>query len=155
MTKPSVRQNILFGSVQRLLGQDEKVRAAVVMSTRHRWFLPYAVAAAVALFIVASVTQVEPLTSRLVIGACGAAIAAIATTNQWVLAETTHGLVLCRSSRIRQYAKEIVRRLGDDAALTMVGSTVINSDWKIDGVTYSMTKRWEATMRRLSSTYQI
>lgn len=121
------------------------------MSTRHRWFLPYALFAGLALFVVASTTGVEPLVSRIMIGGCGAAIAAIATTEQWVLAETTNGLVLCRSSRIRQYAKELVRRLPGDTALNMVGSTVINSDWNVDGTTYSMTKRWEATMRRLSS----
>lgn len=152
MNKPSLRQNILFGSVQRLLDENEKVRSTVVMSTHHRWLLPYALVSGIALFLVASATQVEPLASRIMIGGCGAAIAALATTNHWVLAETTHGLLLCRSSRIRQYAKEIVRRLPDDAPLTMVGSTLINSDWNVDGVTYSLTKRWESTMRRLSMT---
>lgn len=121
-----------------------------MMSTRHRWFVPYAAAAGIALFVVASVTGVESMLNRAVLTACGIALAGMATTNYSVLAETTAGLVLCRSSRVRQYAKEIRHRLAPDTPLIMVGSTVITSDWRIDGVVYTMTKRWEATMRQLS-----
>ena len=150
MSKPSIRQTVLLRSVQRLLNPGETVHAAVVMSTRHRWFLPYAAAAALALFVVASATGIESMTNRIVLAGCGAAIAGIATTNHSVLAETSAGFVLCRSSRIRQYAKVITDRFPRDTTLAMVGSTVITSDWKINGVVYTMTKRWEATMRRLS-----
>lgn len=75
----------------------------------------------------------------------------MATTNYWVLAETSTGLVLCRSSRVRQYAKSLVRRLPADTDLTMAGSTMITSDWRVDGVMYTLTKRWEASMRQLST----
>lgn len=151
MSKPSVRQAILLRSVQRLLNDGEKARSVVVLSTRHRWFVPYAIAAGFALFAVASVTGIESMLNRVVLAGCGVAIAGMATTNYAVLAETTSGLVLLRSSRIRQYAKAIVNRLPSDTPLTMVGSTVITSDWKVDGVIYTMTKRWEATMRQLST----
>jgi len=150
VSKQSVRQSILLHSVQRLLDPDEEVRTAIMMSTRHRWFLPYAIAAGLALFAVASVSGIDSMLNRAVLAASGAAIAGMATTNHSVLAETNAGLVLCRSSRIRQYAKSITDRLPADTPLTMVGSTVITSDWNVDGVIYTMTKRWEASMRQLS-----
>ncbi len=150
MSKPSVRQSILLRSVQRLLDDEEQVRSVVMLSTRHRWFVPYAIAAGIALFAVASVSGVESTLNQAVLAACGIAIAGLATTNHSVLAETNRGLVLCRSSRVRQYAKAVTRRLPADSPLTMVGSTVITSDWKVDGVIYTMTKRWETTMRQLS-----
>lgn len=31
--------------------------------------------------------------------------------------------------------------------MEMVGSTVITSDWRVNGTEYTLTKRWEATMR--------
>lgn len=150
MSKPSVRQSILLRSVQRLLDPGEQVRSAVMMSTRHRWFLPYAAAAALALFVVATASGIDNMLNRVMLAGCGAAIAGMATTNHSVLAETTTGFVICRSSRIRQYAKAISERLPADTALTMVGSTVVTSDWNVNGVIYTMTKRWEATMRQLS-----
>ena len=155
MSKPSVRQSILLRSVQRLLDADrtehgEKVHAAVMLSTRHRWFLPYAVAAGLALFAVASVSGIDSMLNRVVLAGCGAAIAGMATTNHSVLAETSKGFVLCRSSRIRQHANAILGHLPADTPITMVGSTVITSDWNVDGVIYTMTKRWESTMRQLS-----
>jgi hypothetical protein len=150
MTKPSVRQNILLRSVQHLVADGEQVHTAVMMSTRHRWFLPYALAAGVGVGIVAAMTGLEGPLNWILFGAIGGAIAGMATTNYSVLAKTTSGLMLCRSSRVRQYAKSMIGRLPDDTPLTMVGSTVISSDWEIDGVIYSMTKRWEATMREMS-----
>jgi len=152
VSKPSLRQSILLRSVQRLLDSDEQVRTAVMLSTRHRWFFPYAALAAVALFAAASVSGIDNMFNRLMLALCGAAIAGMATTNHSVLAKTTAGLVLCRSSRVRQYAKVITERFPSDEPLTMVGSTVITSDWDVDGVIYTMTKRWEATMRQLSTT---
>jgi hypothetical protein len=151
MSKPSVRQNILLRSVQKLLGEGEQVRRVVLLSTRHRWFLPYAIASGIGLFVVASATGIESQLNRTVLAVCGIAIAGMAATNYSILAETTTGLVLCRSSRVRQYAKEVVHRLPAGTSLIMVGSTVITSDWKVDGVIYTLTKRWEGTMRQLST----
>ena len=121
-----------------------------MLTTRHRWFVPYAAASGVILFMVATLSGIDSMLNRGVLAACGIAVAGLATTNHSVLAETTQGLVLCRSSRIRQYATSIVNRLPSDTPLAMVGSTVITSDWKVDGVIYTTTKRWEATLRRLS-----
>lgn len=150
MSKPSVRQNILIRSVAKLLDDGEQVDRVVVMFTRHRWFLPYSILAGLALFAVATMTEIPGFGNRIVIGACGMAIAGLATTNYWVLAETSTDLVLCRSSRVRQYAKSIHERFPLDTDLEMVGSTVVTSDWRLDGLMYTLTKRWEATMRELS-----
>jgi len=150
MTRPSVRQTILLRSVQRLLNESEQVHTAVMLTTRHRWFVPYALASGLAVGVVASLSGIEGPLNWVLFAIVGAAIAGMATTNYSVLAETSAGLVLLRSSRVRQYAKSLIRRLPDDTTLTMVGGTVISSDWEVDGVIYSMTKRWEAAMRELS-----
>jgi len=150
MTRPSVRQTILLRSVQRLLDESEQVHTAIMLTTRHRWFVPYALASGLAVGVVASLSGIEGPLNWVLFAIVGAAIAGMATTNYSVLAETSAGLVLLRSSRVRQYAKSLIRRLPDDTTLTMVGGTVISSDWEVDGVIYSMTKRWEAAMRELS-----
>lgn len=122
--------------------------------TRHRLFLPYAIVAGGGLFIVSLLIGVEGVGAQIGIAVAGAAVATLSTTNYWVLAsaEGPDGpdLLLCRSSRIRQFAKQIERRLGIDASIEMTGSTVITSDWRIEGINYTLTKRWEATVRDLS-----
>jgi len=150
VTRTSVRQTVLLRSVQRLLPAGEQANTAVMMTSRHRWFLPYAIASGLMLFVVASASGIDGSLNRVVLALCGAAIAGIATTNYSVLADTNDGLVLFRSSRIRQFAKSLDRRLGDNVELTMVGSTVVTSDWRVDGVIYTLTKRWEAAMRELA-----
>lgn len=151
MSKPSLRQHILVNSVRRIVGPGEKVHAVVMLWTRHRLFLPYCIFAGFALFVVGALSGIEGLVSRAVIAGCGVAVAGLATTNHWVLAQTDEGLVLLESSRIRQVAKRLSRRLDDTTKLEMIGSTVVTSDWRIDGTIYTMTKRWEATMRSLAT----
>lgn len=150
MSKPSLRRTILERSVAELLDDDESVGLVVMMTTRHRWFVPYAILSGAMIFLVATATGMESLLNRGVLAACGIAVAGMATTEHTVLAETDRGLVLLRSSRIRQYAKAVLRRLPADRTPTMVGSTVITSDWRVDGVIYTLTKRWEAAMREIA-----
>lgn len=121
-----------------------------MLFTRHRWFWPYSVLAGIVIYVVASASGVDGGFNRALLGVCGLAIAGLATTDHWVLAETTGGLVLLRSSRIRQYARSVVSRLPSDASIDPVGSTVVTSDWRIEGVLYTLTKRWEPAMRRLA-----
>lgn len=135
--------------MQKLLG-DERVHDVTMMFTRHRWFVPYALFSGIALFVVSTASGVGGPLNRLVLTLCGAAIAALATTNYWVLAQTEQGLVLLRSSRIRQYARKVEARLGGTDELEMVGSTVITSDWRIGETMYTLTKRWEPAMRRIA-----
>jgi len=142
---------VLVGSVEKLLEPDEQVREVVVLWSRHRWFLPYWIFTGIFMYLVATLSGIESLANRVVVAGCGLAIAAMASTNYWVLSETTKGLVLLRSSRIRHYAKSLERRLDADASVEMIASTVITSDWRIDGLIYTLTKRWEATMRQIST----
>ena len=100
MSRPSLRHVILTRSVQRLLENGEQVTAVVMLWTRHRWFVPYAALSGICLFAVASATGIESTMNRAVLAGCGVAVAGIATTNSSVLAQTTTGLVMCRSSRI-------------------------------------------------------
>ena len=97
MTRPSVRNNILLRSIQRLLDDDEQVRTAVVLTTRHRWFVPYAIFAGIAIGVVSGLSGIEGPLNWILFAVLGAAIAGIATTNYSVLAETTSGLVLLLS----------------------------------------------------------
>jgi len=150
----TLRRRILVDSVQQLLDDGERVNQVAVLWTRHRLFLPYAIAAAVGFFVAALVIGIEGLGPQFGLAIGGAAVATMSTTNYWVLASTNQGadgdLVLCRSSRIRQYAKQIHKRLAPDADIDMLGSTLITSDWRIEGIDYTMTKRWEATVRDLA-----
>lgn len=147
MNDRGLRQQILVRSVQRLLPDDEQVTDVVVLWNRHRWFYPYCAAAGLVLFVLSLAIGIEGPVNQVALACCGIAVAAMSTTNYWILARTTAGFTLCRSSRIRQYAKELTSRLGRNPAISMAGSTVITSDWLVDGTEYTMTKRWESTMR--------
>lgn len=147
MNDRGLRRQILVRSVTRLLEPEEQVHDVVVLWNRHRWFYPYCAAAGLSLFVVALTLGVTGAVNQLALAGCGAAVAAMSTTNYWILARTDEGFVLCRSSRIRQYAKELVTRLKPEVSMEMVGSTVITSDWRVNGTEYTLTKRWEATMR--------
>lgn len=151
MNKPSIRLKVLVGSVEKLLDADEQVHDVVVLWTRHRWYLPYWLFTAAFMYAVATLSGIETTANRVVVVGCGLAIAAMASTNYWILSDTSKGLVLLRSSRIRHYAKKVERRLDADPAIEMTNSTVITSDWRIDGLIYTVTKRWEATMREIAT----
>lgn len=137
--------------MEKLLEDGESLADVVIMWSRHRWFVPYAAMAGIIVFVLTSALEVEGTVNRLALAGCAVAVASMSTTNYWVLAKTTNGFALCRSSRIRQRATSLVRRLDPGAEMRMVGSTVITSDWRIEGDEYTMSKRWEATMRALAA----
>ena len=151
MSKPSLRKNILLNSVRKLVDENEQVHDVVMLWTRHRLFVPYCIFAGAALFGVANASGIEGIVNQVVIGGCGVAVAGLATTNHWVLVKTSEGLLLCKSSRVRQYATSVSRRLRPDTTIKMVGSTLTISDWRIGDTVYTLTKRWEATMRVLAN----
>ncbi len=145
-----MRQRILVRSVQRLLPAGERVEEAVHLWQRHRWMAGYAVVAGAALFVVAVVAGFEQLPARLGLAAAGAALAVGSTTRYWVLARTSQGVVLCTSSRIRQYATAIEARLGSTAHYERVSNTLVVSEWVIDGRRYSVARRAEQAMQRIA-----
>lgn len=150
VARSTLRQRILVRSVESQL-HEHTVHDAVMMWTRHRWFVPYVAVAAALLLGVATATGIESWFNRLVLAGCGMAVAGLATTNWWILADTSNGLALLRSSRIRQYAKQLERWLPDGVSIAMVASTVITSEWRIDKTVYTVTKRFEGSLRRLST----
>ena len=147
-----VRGWLLGGALALAIGSVAWSAAIVVVTVWHR--LPWTPWKLLALLAVAVAVGIEGRINQGAIGLSAAMIGAMATTNYWVLAETTTGLVLLRSSRIRQYAKQVVKHLGITPSIEMVGSTVITSDWRIDGTMYSVTKRWESPLRQLAVKYR-
>ncbi|MEM7093258.1 MAG: hypothetical protein AAF567_09670 [Actinomycetota bacterium] len=150
VNRPSLRLTLLHRSIARQLPDGIRIGNVAMMFTRHRWFFPYCLAAGLVLFLVAAASGIAETPGRLAIAIAGAGVAALATTNYWVLAETDDDLVLLRSSRVRQRAIALVRSLDPGEVPEMVGSTVVTSDWRIDGTMYTVTKRWEAALREMS-----
>lgn len=151
MSKPSLRQTVLIRSVDRLLPPGEQAASAIMLFSRHHLFFPYAIGAGVVVFIAALLAGIPGLTNQIILAACGVAIAAMATTNHVVLAQTNLDLLLFRSSRVRQYAKKFLERIPDDTPIEMISGNVITSDWKIGTRIFTLTKRWEAAMRNLTA----
>ncbi|MGI9605786.1 MAG: hypothetical protein ACR2P0_06570 [Acidimicrobiales bacterium] len=145
-----MRERSLLNSVRKHLPADERVVRVVHMWTRHRLLIPYAIAAFVAMLAVASVVGVPQWSGRVGIGLAGSAIAAMATTEYRVLAESANGLFLLRSSRIRQTATALDRKLGSDAEIELVGNNLVITEWLVDGTRYSVMKRFQADMVALS-----
>lgn len=143
--KDSLRRRILVGSVNKLTA--ERVVDVAPVFSRHRWFVPYVLTAAILLYVVAVGSGVADNVNRLVLAGCGAAVAGLATTRNWILVHTEAGRMLCRSSRIRQYATEVVTRFGPATRPEMLTNTVITSDWRVDGRVYTATKRSEQFLR--------
>ena len=145
-----MRDGILYSSVQKLLPADEKVLHVAHTWTRHRWTVPYAVAAFVGFFAVAFAVEVEQWSGRVGLGLAGAAIATMATTEYRVLVLTSSGLVLLRSSRVRQRATALIKRLPASTQVKPVGSNLVITDWEVGSVVYSVMKRSQAAMVAIS-----
>ncbi len=149
MADKGIRRAVLVNSVNKLLGEGQSARDVAMVWNRHRWFVPYCLFAGLALFAVATAIAIEPPVNRVIIGACGAAVASLATTEWWVVAQTDAAIVLCRSSRVRQRARSIVTEWKHAPEISMRTSNVITSDWHIDDRSYTTTKRWEPALRRI------
>ncbi len=145
-----MRNRILYNSVNGLLADEEHIRAVVHMWQRHRLLLPYALAAFVAVLAVAIAAGINSWSSRLGLGLAAAAIASMALTEYRILAHTTSGLVLLRSSRVRQRATELVKRLPDSTHIAPVSSNLVITDWTVGSETFSVMKRYQSAMVAIS-----
>ncbi len=145
-----MRERMLRASVIRVLGDEEKPREVVHMWAPHRLSLAYAAAAGFAMFALAWVLQVSTVGGRVALGFAAASIAAIATNDYRVLARTNRGLVLLRSSRIRQRATAIETRLARDASIEPVGENLVITDWMVAGRRYHVMKRFQRAMSSMS-----
>ena len=145
-----MRQGILYSSVRALLPEGERVLQIAHMWTRHRLTLAYAALAFAGFVALAFVVGVEQWSGRLGLGMAAAAVATMATTEYRVLVLTPKGLVLMNSSRVRQRAKAIIRRLPDATEVQAVGSNLVITDWSVDDQVYSVMKRHQSAMVAIS-----
>lgn len=146
-----MRKAILFRSVNRALDSDERVIEAVYMWARHRWMVPYAIVAFVALFVVADLVGFTQVSAQIALGIAGAAVAVAATTDYRVVAWTERGLYLFKASRIRRFASALIEELPEETPMTRLESNVIASDWEIGDRRYTLTRSNEQAMNRIAS----
>ena len=146
-----MRRRILTQSVQRHLADGEQIREVVHLWSRHRWMVPYCGISAVALFVVAAMSGVVGFVPRVAVGLAGAVAAATATTNYSILVSTNRGLVLLRSSRIRQYAKGGSEKLPAGTSVERVGGTIVSSDWLVADRMLTVPRRGEQAMHAIAA----
>ena len=145
-----MRDRVLHNSVRALLPDADRIVHLVHMWSRHRLMLPYAIAAFAGMFVVAFVVGVEQWSGRIGLGLAGAATAAMATTEYRVLALTTNGLVLLRSSRVRQKAVAVIETLPSATVIAPETSNLVITDWSVGDAVYSVMKRHQASMVAIS-----
>ena len=113
--------------------------------------LEFVIVSFVALLLVATASGVETWWARIGIALAGAAVATNATTDYRILARTTEGLVLLESSRIRQYATELLERLDPDTTpLERLGGTLVASEWSVGSRHYTVARSSEPSMTQIS-----
>lgn len=145
-----MRKRVLLASVQKRLPNGQQALLAAYLWTRHRWMVPFAVLAFVALLLVATVAGFETWASRIGIGLAGAAVAGSATTEYRILAKTDRGFALLRCSRIRQYATELLEQLPPSTTLEKRGGTMLTTEWAVDGQVYTVAKSSEPAMSAMA-----
>lgn len=145
-----MRRATLFRSIARLLDEGTELHDAAYMWSRHRWMIPYAVLAALAVFVTSEWAGFTEIPTRVALGFAAGAIAVNATTDYRVLAHTSRGLVLLKSSRIRQYAKEILERIPESTTIEAVGGTVLATDWQVGDAVYTVPKSSEQAIQRIA-----
>ncbi len=146
-----MRRKVLVRSVRRLLRADEEIIDVAFMWSRHRLMIPYVLASFVALTAVAVAVGFDSWASRAGLGVGGSAVAAMATTNYRVLAQTSRGFVLMRASRVRQYAVEITERLKSPIEMTPQTSYMVATDWLVEDLRYTVPKSSEQSMVRMAA----
>ena len=145
-----MRDRVLHNSVRALLADTDRVLHLVHMWSRHRWLLPFAALAFGGMLVVALLAGVDQWSGRIGLALAGAAVAAMATTEYRVLAWTSDGLVLLRSSRVRQKALGVIGPLPASTRVEPVGSNLVITDWTVGDTVYSVMKRHQAAMVAIS-----
>ncbi|MBK5268133.1 MAG: hypothetical protein JJE47_11940 [Acidimicrobiia bacterium] len=146
-----MRHAILLRSVARLLNEGESLVDAAYMWRRHPYMLWYGGLAFVALVAIAASVGWQEWPSRLGFGAGAAAIAIYSTTEYRVLARTPGRLILCKASRIRQVARSITEDYPTRTPLTMVDGNMLATTWAFEGLTYTVPKSSERSMRVIAA----
>jgi len=146
-----VRRAFLLNSVSRVLGAGTVVHDAAYMWTRHRWMVPYGAVAFAAVVMFAPIAAIDEWPTRIAIGFAAAGVAVMATTEYRIVAQTNHGLVLMRASKIRQVATVFEEELPADTELAPVGGTLLAADWQVGDQRYTVTRSSEQAMQRMAA----
>lgn len=145
-----MRRAVLLRSVARFLDEGVELVDAAYMWTRHRWMVPYAVIAAVAVYFASEWAGFTETPTRVALGFAAGAIAVNATTEYRVLARTSRDVLLLKGSRIRQYATGVLDRLPGSVEIHAVGGTVIATDWQVGDRVYTVPKSSEQAIERIA-----
>lgn len=144
-----VRRRVLFRSVQRLL-PTETVHAAAMLWRLHPHVLPITVAAVVGVTAVGAAIGAAGATIVLVAVATAAATAGL-TRSYRVLALTDDSFVMMRGSTVRLQAREVLARLPFDIEVRKAGGSLLTTEWRVDGITYTVRREWEKAMEEMAS----
>jgi len=144
-----VRQNLLVNSVNKLLGGNERAIQAVYMWTRDERAFIASGLLFVAVVAAATLVGVEQWPVRVMIGLIGAYPAMNALTTYRVFAQTTTGHVLCKASRFRSVATELLPS-PDFKTIVPTGGTMLATEWQIDGVVYTVPKSYERQIQAIA-----
>lgn len=144
----AVRRRVLFRSVQRLL-PAENVHAAAMLWGLHRHVIPITIAAVVGVTAVGFGIGAAGATVVLVAVATAAATAGLTRTYR-VLALTDDSFVMMRGSSIRLQAREVLARLPHDIELRKAGGSLLTTEWRVDGTTYTVRREWENAMEQMA-----
>lgn len=145
-----MRDRVLHNSVRAALPSEERIMHLAHMWTRHPFMLAYAAVACLAMVAFAVAVGVEQWGGRIGLGLAAGAVASMAATEYRVLALTTEGLVLFRSSKTRQKATKLLERLPKSAEVQPVGSNLVITDWSVGDQVYSVMKRHQNAMVAIS-----
>ncbi len=144
-----MRRRVLLRSVKRLLPTDT-IHGAAMLWGLHPQVVPMALAAVVAVGVVGAAIGAATTTVVLV-AAAGAATVAGLTREYRVLALTDDDLVLMKGSTIRLAAREVLERLPRDIEFRKAGGSLLTTEWRIDGTTYTVRREWEKSMEQMAS----
>ena len=145
-----MRRATLLRSVARFVDAGTELHDAAFMWTRHRWMIPYAVVAALAVYAASEWAGFTETPTRVALAFAAGAIAVNATTDYRVIARTSRGLLMLKASRIRQYAVALIERLPPSTRIEPVGGTVFATDWQVGDAVFTVPKSSESAIHRIA-----
>jgi hypothetical protein len=146
-----LRERVLYTSTQKFLDEGERIEHTVYMWRRHRYALGYIALAGSAMFVLSILVGIEQWESRFGLALASGAVGAAATTQYRILVSTSKGLVLLKSSRVRQKAVGFVTRLPVDTPIRLTGSNLVITEWTVGNSNYSVMKRFQKPMVAIST----
>ena len=146
-----MRRRVLVNSVRRLLPADVVVVDVVFMWRRSGAMYVWAAGFATLAMVAATLADYGSVATRIALAVAAALTAAIVTTDSRVLAQTDSGPFAFVAGRVRQVATQLIGPLPHDAALEVVGSNLVLTDWMVGPERFSVPRSHQAAMTRLAA----